>query len=151
MHVVLFFLSFASMFSGLGDSEMKLIKTFIFFFFVRKISPELTAANPPRFAEEDWLWANIRAHLPLLYMWDAYHSMACQAVPRVHRGSEPANPGPLRSGPCELNRCATRPAPRLPHLTLQRNNLILWSNYKSWYVLYIYTFYFKIIFFLNMQ
>ena len=27
----------------------------IFFFFLRKISPELTsAANPPLFAEEDW-------------------------------------------------------------------------------------------------
>ena len=25
-----------------------------FFFFFRKISPELTAANPPLFAEEDW-------------------------------------------------------------------------------------------------
>ena len=25
-----------------------------FFFFVRKISPELTAASPPLFAEEDW-------------------------------------------------------------------------------------------------
>ena len=26
----------------------------MFFFFLRKISPELTAANPPLFAEEDW-------------------------------------------------------------------------------------------------
>ena len=26
----------------------------LFFFFFRKISPELTAANPPLFAEEDW-------------------------------------------------------------------------------------------------
>ncbi|WP_220492936.1 hypothetical protein, partial [Klebsiella pneumoniae] len=25
-----------------------------FFFFLRKISPELTTANPPLFAEEDW-------------------------------------------------------------------------------------------------
>ena len=49
---------------------------FFFFFFVRKISPELTSANPPLFAEEDWPWANIRAHLPLLYVWDAYHSIA---------------------------------------------------------------------------
>ena len=32
------------------------------FFFPRKINPELTAANPPLFAEEDWPWANIRAH-----------------------------------------------------------------------------------------
>ena len=49
-----------------------------FFFVLRKISPELTsAANPP-----------------LLYMWDACHSMACQAVPCPHPGSEPGNPGP---------------------------------------------------------
>ena len=48
---------------------------------MRKISPEITsAANPPLFAKQDWPWANIRAHLPVLYMWDAYHSMACQAV-----------------------------------------------------------------------
>ena len=40
-------------------------------FVLRKISPELTSAtNPPLFAEEDWPRANIRAHLPLLYMWD---------------------------------------------------------------------------------
>ena len=27
---------------------------FFFFFFLRKISPELTTARPPLFAEEDW-------------------------------------------------------------------------------------------------
>ena len=27
---------------------------FVLFFFLRKITPELTAANPPLFAEEDW-------------------------------------------------------------------------------------------------
>ena len=63
------------------------------FFFLRKTRPELTSANPPLLAEEDWLWANIRAHLPLLYMWDAYHSMACQAVPCPHPGFKLANPG----------------------------------------------------------
>ena len=26
----------------------------VVFFFLRKISPELTTANPPLFAEEDW-------------------------------------------------------------------------------------------------
>ena len=66
-----------------------------FFFFLRKISPELTAAtNPPLFAEEDWPWANIRAHLPLLYMWDACHSTAWQVVLWPHPGSKPATPGP---------------------------------------------------------
>ena len=73
-----------------------LIEYFLFlsFFFLRKISPELTsAANLPLFAKEDWPGANICAHPPLLYMWDAYHSMAWQAVPCLHPGSEPANPG----------------------------------------------------------
>ena len=83
----------------------------LIFVFLRKISPELTAASPPLFAEEDWPWANIRAYLSLLYMWDAYHSMACQTVPCLPPGFEPANPGPLRSGTCELNCCATGPAP----------------------------------------
>ena len=62
-----------------------------FSFFLRMISPELTSANPPLFSEEDWPWANICAHLPLLYMWDACHSMACRVVPCLHQGSEPAN------------------------------------------------------------
>ena len=32
--------------------------------FLRKISSELTSApNPPLFAEEDWPWANIHAHV----------------------------------------------------------------------------------------
>ena len=55
-------------------------------FFLRKISPELTTATNPLFAEEDWPWANIRAHIPLLYMWDACHSMAWQAVHRFMPG-----------------------------------------------------------------
>uniref|UniRef100_A0A9L0TG69 SEC11 homolog C, signal peptidase complex subunit n=1 Tax=Equus caballus TaxID=9796 RepID=A0A9L0TG69_HORSE len=37
-------------------------------------------------------------------------SMACQVVPCPHPGSELANPGLPRSGTCELNCCATRPA-----------------------------------------
>ena len=58
------------------------------FFFLRKIRPELTsAANPPRFAEEDWLWANIPAHLLPLYMWDSCHGMAWQ----VMHSSTPGN------------------------------------------------------------
>ena len=67
---------------------------FLFFFFLRKISPELIfAASPPLCAEQDWPWADIHAHLPLLYMWDACHSMVCQAVPCLHLGSKLANPG----------------------------------------------------------
>ena len=59
-------------------------KTFFFFwfllvlFFWRKISPQLTTASPPLFAEEAWLWANVHAHLPLVYTWDTYHSMAAK-------------------------------------------------------------------------
>ena len=57
-------------------------KEFLFFFF-RKISPELiSATSPPLFAEGDWPWANICASLPLFYMWDACHNMACYAVRR---------------------------------------------------------------------
>ena len=60
-------------------------------FFLRKINPELTsAANLPFFAEEDWPWANIHARLPLFYMQDACHSMACQvacmSMPRIPTG-----------------------------------------------------------------
>ena len=52
-------------------------KDIILFFFFRKISPELTSAiSPPLFAEENWPGAEICAHLPLLYMWRACHSMA---------------------------------------------------------------------------
>ena len=47
------------------------------YYFLRKISPELTTANPPLSAEEDWPWANIHAPLPLLSTWDTYHHVAC--------------------------------------------------------------------------
>ena len=62
----------------IGYKNLKDLKCYqTYFFFCRKIRPELTsAANLPLFAEEDWTWANIRAHLPLFYMWDACHSMA---------------------------------------------------------------------------
>ena len=56
-----------------GISELKESLSSLF---LRKISPELTIANPPFFAEEDWPRANINAHLPLLYMWYTCHSMA---------------------------------------------------------------------------
>ena len=46
-------------------------------------------------------------------MWDAYHGMACQAVPCPHPGSEPMNPGPPRIRTCELNCCATGLAPAI--------------------------------------
>ena len=67
------------------------------YFLLRKISPELTsAANPPLFAEGDWPWAYIRAHLPLLYMWDACLSVAWQAVHRSTPGIWTGEPGLLK-------------------------------------------------------
>ena len=98
--------------------------SFLFFLFLRKISPELTsAANPPLFAEEDWPWANIHAHLPLLYLWHAYHSMACWVVPCRHLASELVNPG-LLSRTFAFNRCATGPAPTRTVLKLVFTNQI---------------------------
>ena len=81
--------------SQCGFDLLMLLFLFCFVLFcLRKISPELTTANPPLFAEEAWPLANICAQLPLLYTWDTYHSMACQAVPCLHLESELANPGP---------------------------------------------------------
>ena len=74
------------------------------------MSPELTTANPPLFAEEDWPRANIHAHLPLLYLWDAYHSMAFTKWCHVRTWDLNRRTPGRRSGMCELNRCATRPA-----------------------------------------
>ena len=74
------------------DNQVDSMTTLYFF---KKIRPELTsAANPPLFAEQDWPRANILAHLPPLYKWDTYHSMACQVVPCPQQGSKPWNPGP---------------------------------------------------------
>ena len=65
---------------------------FAFYFcFVRKICPELTYDNPPLFAEEDWPWANIYAHLPPLYM-GCCHNMAWQAVRRWVPGIRTCEP-----------------------------------------------------------
>src|SRR3712207_7744901 len=61
----------------------------------------LMIRRPPRstlFPYTTLFRSNIHAHLPLLYTWDAYHSLARQAVPCPHWGSEPANPRPLRRG-----------------------------------------------------
>ena len=82
--------------SSHSDFSPLLLLLLLLFFFLRKISPELTsAASRPLFAEEDWPWANICAHLPLLYMWDAYHIMAYQAMPCLHPGSALVNSWPL--------------------------------------------------------
>ena len=85
------------------------LRIFLSFCFLRKISSELTAANAPLFAEEAWPWANIRAHLPLLYMWDTYHSMFTKWCRVRTRDPNRQTPGHW-SGTCSLNHCATRPA-----------------------------------------
>ena len=65
------------------------------FFLVRKIGPELTSvANLPLFGEEDQPSANIRAHLPLLYVCDAATAWLDERCIGPCPGSEPANLGP---------------------------------------------------------
>ena len=74
------------------ELSFQLLNT-LFFFFLRRISLELTsAASPPLFAEDDWPWANIHAYLPLFYMWDPCHSMAGWVCIGLCPGSEPVNP-----------------------------------------------------------
>ena len=82
------------------------------FFFLRKISPELTSAtNPPIFAEEDWPWANIHAHLLLLYMWDTCHGMAWQAMRRSASGIWAGESWVTEAECVNLNCCANGLAP----------------------------------------
>ena len=59
------------------------------------------------FFEEDWPWANICAHLPLLYMWDSYHSMA---LPSGAMSTPGIQTGELRTAEVErANLTATPP------------------------------------------
>ena len=100
---------------------------FFHFFFLRNIRPDLTsAANSPLFAEEDWPWANIHAHLPLLYMWDTYHSMAWQVV---HRSAPGIQIGKPLATKVELNCCATVPA--LEFFIFKSNNINRWFG-EDW-------------------
>ena len=125
------------------------LKIFYFLFiFLRKINPELTSfANPPLFAEEDWPWANICAHLPLLYMWDAYYSMACQAMLCLHPGSDQQT----RAAKAECAHLTAVPpgqplagyfslvyfSPSLkyigfPLLRSKNTSSYLWKNFRNW-------------------
>ena len=100
-------------------SLLVLFYLFIFIYlFLRKISPEITAANPPLFAEEDWPWANFHARLPLPYIWDAYHSMAC----KVHTWDPNWQTPGRQSRTCALNRCATRLTPESVHFKIEEKN-----------------------------
>ena len=91
----------------LGQRVSSLLR--FFFFFLRKMSPELTsAANSPLFAEEHWPWAYIRAHASsTLYVGHLLqHGLPSSAMfaPGIR------TPG-RQSRTCALNRCATGPAP----------------------------------------
>ena len=103
-----------------------------FFFFLRKISPELTpVANPPLFAEEDWPRANICVHLPLLYMWDAYHSTGgAISAPGIQTGKP-------QVAKAELMHLTTAPPGQLPwSITLMKITSIARDLFMSailWY------------------
>ena len=87
------------------------------FIYVRKIGPELTfVANLPLYAWEDYPWANIRANLPLFYMWDAataWLERQCWAHAWDPNTWTPGCPGRW-SGAHELNHDTTGPAPEIP-------------------------------------
>ena len=53
------------------------------------------------FGEEDWLWANICASLPLFHMWDASMAWLMSGV-GLCLGSKPANPGAAKAEHMEL-------------------------------------------------
>ena len=75
------------------------------------ISPELTpVANPPLFPEEDWSWANIRAHLPLRSMWDTATALLDKRCHVCTRDLNWWTLGP-QSRMCKANRCTTGRAP----------------------------------------
>ena len=59
------------------------------------------------FAEEDWPWANICAHLPLLFIWDAATAWFEKRCIGACLGSEPVNPGATEA---EQPHLATTPA-----------------------------------------
>ena len=112
------------------DEQRVFLFCLFFIYFLRKISPKLTTANPPLFAEEDWPWANICAHLPLLYMWDAYHSMAfakrCQVCTQ--------DPNRRTPGHQEVEHAHLTAAPLgRPH-ALGLNTAGLWEQEQVWAV-----------------
>ena len=104
----------------------------ISFFFFRIISPELTsAANPPLFTKEDWPWANIRAHLPPSYMWDAATAWLAKRCHVRTRDLNRRTPG-RQNRTWELNHCTTGSVPegifRVFRNALYRDcSVITWS------------------------
>ena len=105
---------------------------------MRKTSPELTAANRPLFAQEGWPWANISAHLPLLYMWTPTTALLAK---RCHVRTRDLNwwPPGRWSGMCKLNRCTMGPAPILGNLKCFQifPFYIAYSKVKKYNAMYI--------------
>ena len=106
-------------------------------FFSRKFSPELTTANPPLFAEEDWPWANIHAHIPLLFICGT--PTTAWLVTQCHVRTQDPNQRTLGhwSGMCELNCCAT--GLTLPDICLKSVgtqtdcfSLVVINSFREW-------------------
>ena len=88
-------------------------KSCLLFCFFRQIIPELmltSTTNPPLFAEENWPWANICAHFPLLYIWDAATAWFDKQCHVRTWDLNQRSPGHW-SKMCKLNHCATRASP----------------------------------------
>ena len=100
VHLGFFYVLFFGFFLREISPELTLLP--ILLFSLRKTGPELTSV-PIYFHS---------CHLPLLYMWNAYHSMACQVVPVRTRDPNQQTLG-CQNGMCALNHCAIRPAPEL--------------------------------------
>ena len=103
---------------------------------MRKISPVLTSANPPLiFAEEVWPWANIRAHLPPLYV-GLRRSVASQAVHQCAPGIRTGEPWAAAAEHVHLTTCAIGPAPRKIINEMFYILCFLYQAFEIWYVFY---------------
>ena len=90
-----------------------------FVFLVRKISPELTSATNPLFAEEDWSWANQSVLFFLYFVCGMLPQHGLISSAEVRTG-DPGLPTPSRqSGAHELNHFAIR----LPHPYFWNGNM----------------------------
>ena len=82
-------LSFCGFLLKLGNLRRELWIHWVAFLFFEEDYPWANIRHQSSsfsFAEEDWPWANIHTHLPLLYMWDACHSIAWQVVQKFAPG-----------------------------------------------------------------
>ena len=79
------------------------------------------------FDEEDCLWANTCANLPLFCVWDTAAAWLDELCAGPHPGSKPMNPGSLKWRP-KLSHYTTRP---VPQVYLYSNKIIisLWGPF----------------------